>query len=339
MSIAIQLLTWNGEPFLEACLDSLSRQTYSDWQIFILDNDSHDQTKAIVSRWLVNNRGQWATNSQNVGFARGHNQLLKSHHHPFVFILNQDVILEPSYLSELTACLGVHPRAGSATGCLLRLELNGGKLIKNNIMDSAGLKIYATHRVVERGRGEAAWPLGAVEEIFGVPSTAALYRREALDEVMIRTNGGVEWFDEDFVSYKEDVDLAYRLQLLGWRSMYVSSARGCHYRAVRGAPDAKKALFGEGAWQSRRKRSAANNQQSYRNHLLFLFKSFAFPIFSSVWWQAVFYEALKILGLIFTEPKALLAWRDIYKLRKSSAAKRRSIQMTSRGPENISRFF
>ena len=206
-------------------------------------------------------------------------------------------------------------------------------------MDSAGLKIYRTHRVVERGRGEAAWPVGADEEIFGVPATAALYRRSALNEAAAKTSNGLEWFDENFGSYKEDVDLAYRLQLFGWRSVYVSAARGYHYRGLRGAVDADTALFGVATWRSRRERSATANRQSYRNHLLFIFKSFAFPPFSPVWWQTVFYETMKLFILIFTEPKTLMAWTDVYKLRGALAVKRRSILAISRGPENIARFF
>lgn len=339
VSVAIQLLSWNGEAFLEECLDSLSRQTFKDWQIFILDNNSEDQTSAIISHWLVQNSGHWQKNNQNVGFARGHNLLLKSHDLPYIFVLNQDAILEPSYLDRLMSCLMAHPRAGSATGCLLRLERDNNGLIKTNIMDSAGLKIYRTHRVVERGRGEAAWPVGADEEIFGVPATAALYRRSALDEVVFKTSNGPEWFDEDFGSYKEDVDLAYRLRLLGWRSVYVSAARGYHHRGLRGAMDAGTASFGAATWRARRERSAATNRQSYRNHLLFVFKNFAFSLFSVVWWQTFFYETMKLLASIITEPKTLMAWRDVYRLRESLASKRRAIQAISHGPESISRLF
>ncbi|KKU49035.1 MAG: Glycosyl transferase family protein [Parcubacteria group bacterium GW2011_GWA2_46_9] len=215
MKIAVQLVTWNGQLFLADCLSSLSNQTFQDWQIFIIDNNSTDRTPNIIHRWLDHHIAQYSfkTLPLNVGFAPGHNLLLQSHDAPYVFILNQDVLLEPNYLYELICCLEARRQSGSATGCLFRWESRHGQLIKTDILDSTGLEIYRTHRVVERGRGEDSLLSDDVEEVFGVPATAALYRRVALDETVLHTVNGREWFDNDFGSYKEDVDLAYRLQL------------------------------------------------------------------------------------------------------------------------------
>src|SRR3989338_2913561 len=174
--VVVQLLTWNGAIYLERCLASLAAQTCVDWQLFILDNHSEDETPRLIHRWLKAHSGSYQELAQNVGFARGHNLLLQKHQAPYVLILNQDVLLESNYLSELVAALETQPRSGSASGCLLRLEIESDRkdagLIKADIMDNDGLKIYQTHRVVERGRGEPAWSGRLIENVFGVPATA-----------------------------------------------------------------------------------------------------------------------------------------------------------------------
>lgn len=340
MKIAVQLLTWNGEAFLSDCLSSLASQSFKDWQIFVIDNHSTDNTVTIVNSWLNTGHESVKILPKNVGFAQGHNLLLRSHDAPYVFILNQDVFLEPDYLYELVHCLELHQEVSSATGRLLYWGWQNDKLIKTDIMDSAGLKIYRTHRVVERGRGEKVWSSTGVEKIFGVPATAALYRRAALDEAALNTINGREWFDSDFGSYKEDIDLAYRLQLLGWRSLYAPSARGYHHRGLRGAADATTAFFTLATWRQRRYKSAGANQLSYRNHLCFLFKTFAFPVFSLTWWATVLYEFTKAANLIFVEPKTFWhAWSELIRMGGSLRTKRRMILTKPHLPKNIKRFF
>ena len=244
MRLAVQLLTWNGEPYLSDCLSSLENQVYKDWHIFAADNHSSDNSAHVIEDWIrKRGAGVFKKNTSNIGFARGHNDLLRLHEAEYVCVLNQDVFLEPNYLDELRRCLDQRNSVGSASGCLRRWQNTKGKLVKTDIMDSAGLKIYKTHRVVERGRGEPFWTGRSVEDVFGVPATAALYRRTALDEAALMTAEALEWFDNDFISYKEDIDLAYRLCLMGWRSVYVPAAQGYHYRGLRGAADAMTGYF------------------------------------------------------------------------------------------------
>ncbi len=61
----------------------------------------------------------------------------------------------------------------------------------------------------------------AREEVFGACAGAALYRREMLDEIGL--------FDEDFFLYMEDVDLAFRARLAGWKCIYVPEAKVFHH--------------------------------------------------------------------------------------------------------------
>ena len=62
------------------------------------------------------------------------------------------------------------------------------------------------------------------ELVFGATGAAALYRRAMLDDVRVAR----EYFDEDFFAYREDADLAWRAQLLGWRCLYVPAGPRAH---------------------------------------------------------------------------------------------------------------
>ena len=74
-----------------------------------------------------------------------------------------------------------------------------------------------------RGLDAPAW-------VFGATGAAALLRRAALDDVAY---AGGEVFDEGFFAYREDADLAWRLQRRGWRCLYWPGAVGWHGRGLR----------------------------------------------------------------------------------------------------------
>jgi GT2 family glycosyltransferase len=137
-----------------------------------------------------------------------------------------------------------------------------GEPVFTDIVDSAGLVMRKDRSAADRGAGEhdsAAY--SEPTEVFGVSGALALLRAEAIDALR-EIDGQV--FDEDFFAYKEDVDIAWRLRLLGWSAAYVPSAEAFHYRGTGGAEKA-------GLWQRfirRRQRSPLVNRLSTRNQLL-----------------------------------------------------------------------
>ncbi len=70
------------------------------------------------------------------------------------------------------------------------------------------------------------------ERVFGLSGALVMYRATALQAVRFED----EFFDHDFFAYKEDVDLAWRLQHLGWDAWYEPRAIAHHYRGMYG-PD------------------------------------------------------------------------------------------------------
>ena len=83
-------------------------------------------------------------------------------------------------------------------------------------VDSKGIRMTRTGRHFDIEEG-------VEREVFGVSGAAAMHRMAFIRDV---TSDG-QFLDEDFFTYREDADVAWRGQLFGWRSMYVAEAVGC----------------------------------------------------------------------------------------------------------------
>jgi len=163
-------------------------------------------------------------NKANVGLCAALNQGLVIASGAYILTLNPDVRLTPNFLGELVKGLEP-PDVGSATGKLLRpARGSDGK----SLMDSTGLVLNRRRRPADRGREEEdRGQYDAPGEVFGACGAAALHRRAMLEDIAI---GGRVW-DEGLFAYYDDVDIAWRARLRGWRCVYVPSAVAYHDRA------------------------------------------------------------------------------------------------------------
>lgn len=329
---SIQIVVYNGASWLPWCLESLARQTHQDFFLLIIDNGSIDKSVDIIQEFLAANpelaaRTRLVRNKQNVGFARGHNQALVWTKSEFVLVLNQDVYLMPSYLAELITSLDNLERAGAVSGKILHwpfeaetFHVSDFSNLKNQYIDSLGLGIKRNRRVVNLGQGEQ--DLGQYskpQQLFGVAGTAPLYRRQALAEVSPLG----EFFDEDFVSYKEDVDLAWRLRLAGWQAWLAPQAVAYHDRSLSQSQGLKQ------EYQKRKVRARDLKVYSWVNHLGILIKNDGFINF----WQDFPWIAGHELGkagfLLLTDPLTLFRGKfRLLKLLPRFFKKRRQLKTT-----------
>ncbi len=332
--VAINIVTWNSLKYLPEALESISRQTYRDFSVLIIDNASADGTIEYVRS--EHPEVGVLRNTHNLGFCRAHNQGIayaKAHlkgdrGEPLVLITNPDILLEPDFLERLVKEIDRRPECGSAGGKLLKVYKKGGgelaETVRTDVIDTTGLKIFKSRRLVDRGAGEteAEGRYDRIEEVFGVSGAVALYRLAALDDVAVRG----EYFDEDFFAYKEDIDLAWRLRLRGWSALYVPWARAYHYRTAAGSERATARQIAAG----RRGRSRLVNFLSYRNHKLTLTKDdhCRNRLLHLPW--ILPYEAGKFIYLLFLEPATLAAIPGFLKLWPRVRAKRRIIMKEAR---------
>ncbi|OYV96592.1 MAG: hypothetical protein B7Z68_05390 [Acidobacteria bacterium 21-70-11] len=227
--VAAFIVLHNHAHTLRATVAALAAQTVPPDRIVVLDNASSDNSLALahdLTRALPAEVVGW---QENRGFAAAANEAIRRTTAPWVLALNPDCRLAPDYLEALLAAAASDDRAGALTGLLLRAH--GAELAASETVDSAGMVVTAAGRHLDRGSGRAlraSWQRPAW--VFGASGAAALYRRSALEDVAYPAG---EVFDETFFAYREDADLAWRLQRRGWRCLYWPGARAWHARGLK----------------------------------------------------------------------------------------------------------
>lgn len=204
--VSVVIPTWKGEERLLQCLESIHRQTYRNFIAVFVVNGSQDKTLEILSkhsglRLIVNNR--------NLGFAAAVNQGIRSGEGKYIGVLNDDAFPDPEWLEALVEVAESNPQIGSCASLMVFAH-------KPNIIQSAGISMDRAAIAWDRLRGHPMEDALEACEVFGASAGAALYRRAMLDAVGL--------FDERFFAYLEDVDLAWRAQVAGWRCQYVPHA-------------------------------------------------------------------------------------------------------------------
>jgi GT2 family glycosyltransferase len=210
--VTVVVPAWNGERWLPGLFASLAAQTQAAAEIVVVDNGSTDGTL----EWLAREAPQARVLAQgrNTGFAMAANRGLLAAPSEFVALLNTDVVLAPDWIEIMATRLAAEQGCASVACKMVRLG-------SETVLDDCGDVLRRDGVCEQRGHGrrdDGRWD--APGEVFGACAGAALYRRSA-----VREAGG---FDERFFSYLEDVDLALRLQLGGWRCAYEPRAVARH---------------------------------------------------------------------------------------------------------------
>jgi len=210
---AVIIVNYNGKNFLDHCLDSLRCQTFSHFQIVVVDNASDDGSADGIEERFPD--VEVIRSEKNIGFAAANNLAVKRVEGcKWIALLNPDAFVEPDWLLNLHhaakenpqySFFGSHMKQYGSPRCL-----DG----TGDIYHLCGLAWRRDHGISE---GQTPRSMG---EIFSPCAAAAMYRRDVFLDA-----GG---FDESFFCYFEDVDLAFRLRLLDQRCLYVPSAKVEH---------------------------------------------------------------------------------------------------------------
>jgi len=317
--LTVSLVTYNAERYLPYCLESLENQTFKDFSLIVIDNGSSDGTVNFFKEKYP--QVKIVTYKENIGFARAHNQAIDWSKSEYVCLLNQDVILEPEYLEKCLKFLDGCPEAAAVSGKILVWDFANN--FKTKLIDTLGLRIFKNHRVVERGQGEIdEGQSDEVKEVFGVSGALPIFRKSALEKIQVKVgNLHNEYFDELFGSYKEDVDLAYRLRLAGYSAWYLPEAIAFHSRTASGSAD----LSDKATRQGRKKKNKMIKINSYKNHLLALFKN-EFPsnlrkFFFYIYW----YEFKKLVYILLFEQATLKGLSGYFHQRAKMKEKKKYI--------------
>lgn len=209
---------WNGIKLLRPCLDSLRKQTLSDFEIVIVDNGSSDGSVQALS--IEYPEVRTLALSKNSGYSGGCNAGINAARGRYLVLLNNDTEADPQWLENLINGLRRHPDAGMATSRIMLYD-------QRQILNSAG-DLYGRDGLPNSRGVWQAYDSSFADEIlvFGGSGGAMALRREMLAEVGL--------FEEAFFMWCEDVDLNWRAQLAGWKCVYEPTAVIYHHLSATG---------------------------------------------------------------------------------------------------------
>ncbi|OGC42449.1 hypothetical protein A2Y85_04385 [candidate division WOR-3 bacterium RBG_13_43_14] len=228
IDISIVIVNYNVRAFLEQCLLSIHKAKHDlNIEVFVVDNASVDGSQAMVRKKfpdviLVDNK-------ENVGFSRANNQALRQAKGQYILILNPDTLLQEDTVLILNNFMDTHNQAG-AVGCKL-LNPDGSFQITSRrslpIPWVAFTRIVGLSRIFPKSRLFGQYNMTYLDpekecEVEVLPGSLIFARRQVLESI--------NYFDEDYFMYGEDVDLCYRISKAGWKIYYTPSTKAIHYK-------------------------------------------------------------------------------------------------------------
>lgn len=288
---SVIVLNWNGARLLPACLSALAAQSYRDFDLWLVDNGSIDESRQLLNDLETNKQPAWLAeslpstphlirNSFNAGFAVGNNQAIRSTGARYVVLLNNDAIPQPQWLEHLVST------ANAAPSCLGMVASTMLFSHKQEIVASAGISLHRDGVALDRGMGMPTAKLEALgtSPVFGPSAGAALYSSALLRDVGL--------FDERFFSYLEDADLAWRARSRGWKAAHAPDAKVTHEYSATGGHN-----------------SPFKKSHVSRNRVWLLYKNMPEPLLRRYWPAIARYDALAILYAIATGDRHLVRGR------------------------------
>lgn len=211
--ISVVVLNWNGKDVIDECIRSLLAQSYSDFEIILVDNGSTDGSLQTL-RLKYAQSIRIIANPVNLGFAEGCNVGIRASKGSYIALVNSDAVVDRDWLTELMKVMGESKKTGMCASKIYFAD-------KPDTIENTGQTI--TRDGLGRTRGRLEKDQGQYNQrsrIFCPSGCAAIYRRELLDAIGL--------FDAKFFAYADDIDVGVRGRLIGYECEYVPSAIAYH---------------------------------------------------------------------------------------------------------------
>jgi GT2 family glycosyltransferase len=311
--LAVTIVTYNSARYIRRCLEWVLEQNYAPMEVIVVDNASADGTPSILRDF--ERRAHVTYNHRNTGFAAAQNQAIAMSDADWVLTLNPDVRLTPDFAPILIAAGEADASAGSLCGKLLAMG-EDAEIPETRVFDSSGICFTPNLRHFDRGSREPdTGQHDRPEYVFGATGAAALYRREMIRDISY----GGEFFDPDFFAYREDADVAWRAQLLGWKCLYVPGAVAYHVRHA--LPTNRRLL------------SPLINMHSVKNRFLMRIKNMTGDLYRRHWLPITLRDLLVAGACVTHEFTSLRAFPLVVRRFRRARAQRREIMKRRRASD------
>lgn len=229
--VSIHLIVRNGQRYLRECLEHVAAQTYPNIKVRVFDNASDDGTPELAAHIAPD--AEIIRFDKNYIVGGGFNRSLAYSDSPYVVLLCVDVMIDPLFIERSVAAMEADAKRGVLQAKVLWYDGEQGR--KTDTIDTTGMQIFRSRRVINRGHGQRdEGQYDGAGEVFSYEGAVPFFRRAALEDVKMerRAEGRSEYLDEDFVWYADELDFGWRMRLLGWSCWYDPSVRAWHDRST-----------------------------------------------------------------------------------------------------------
>jgi GT2 family glycosyltransferase len=266
--VSVIIPNWNGAHHLPECIDSLVGQNYSPVEVIVVDNASSDDSLALLADYpqvivLPQRENLGFTGACNIGFRSASGDIL--------VLLNNDTAVDQNWLYEVVKAFEQHPQIGIVASKMLLYD-------QHHVFHTAG--DFVTLDGLAHNRGvwqEDKGQFDSMAYVFSACGGSAAYKRQMLEVIGL--------LDEDFFFSFEDVDLAWRANLSGWRCLY--TPRAIVYHKLKASGGGATASYYDG-----------------RNRIFTLVKNYPHDL-----WKLYKYHVITAEFRIFAE--AVRMWRGV----------------------------
>lgn len=225
LPVAVVIPNFNGEKYIENCLDSLKNQTFKDFDIVVVDDGSSDSSLSLLrARQDIT----LIENPENVGFAESVNRGICHARSPYVLLLNNDVTCAPDFVGALYAAITDDSRCFAVSSRMVRYY-------ERDKMDDAGDNYNLFGWAWKRGDGRPVEAYGHSQKVFSACAGAAIYRRAVFETIGL--------FDAAHFAYLEDIDVSWRARIYGYHNRYCPEAVCYHIGSATTADGQKYSPF------------------------------------------------------------------------------------------------
>ena len=212
VDISVIVVTFNSALYVERCVESLLAQTVSASRIVVVDNGSTDGTCEKLARF--GGQIHLVQNSVNLGFALGNTiGADMCHKSTYIALLNPDAFAAPNWLESLESHARGHPHHSFFASAQF---VEG----EEKMVDGFGDALHISGVAWRRGYQKKITVDQLQSKFFSPCGAAAMYKTSDF----LRAGG----FDQDFFCYFEDIDLVYRMRLLGMTGSLAADAHVNH---------------------------------------------------------------------------------------------------------------
>lgn len=355
--ISIIIIHYNTPDYLKGCFEAIFAQTYNNFEIIFIDNNSPDKEglEFVQKKYGNSEKVIIVDNKDNIGYSGAANQgirmaiegkaprqaMQKSEGDwpapsdfvkaDYVVITNPDIRYTPEYFEKVVNRMENGKKIAAITGKIYKYDFKNDK--PTDVIDTVGLIAYKNRRIADDGQGMIDEGQFDQEcEVFGVSGACPLYRAEALEDVKVLG----EYLDDDFFMYKEDVDISWRFLLYGWRALYYPQAIAYHGRGT----GIVRRFSTREVIKNRKGLSKFQKHYSFRNQLLMQSKNEMWGTF----WKDFFPIMLRRLALpiyiTFAEPYLWKAYKEYFSLLPKIRKKHKVIMQNKRvSAKEMSKWF